>query len=171
MCSSDLEQLQEVPLFARHQQQTLATFPHLMRDDEALHGRRLLYETIRRMLSEQVFDVIGATQAALDQHAPQSADEARRCPPLLQFSPEMENASQTLKTFLLRNLYRHPQVMQTTDWARQVVRELFEAYVSRPEEMPRAFAQRHNLPRAVADYVSGMTDRFATREHARLVGA
>ena len=83
----------------------------------------------------------------------------------------MENASQTLKTFLLRNLYRHPQVMQTTDWARQVVRELFEAYVSRPEEMPRAFAQRHNLPRAVADYVSGMTDRFATREHARLVGA
>lgn len=166
-----LDQLQEVPLFARHQQQTLAAFPHLMRDDEALHGRRLLYETIRRMLSEQVFDVIDATQAALVQHAPQSADDARRCPPLLQFSPEMENASQTLKTFLLRNLYRHPQVMQTTDWARQVVRELFEAYVSHPEEMPRAFAQRHNLPRAVADYVSGMTDRFATREHARLVGA
>lgn len=83
----------------------------------------------------------------------------------------MEDASQTLKTFLLRNLYRHPQVMQTTDWARQVVRELFEAYVAHPQEMPRAFAQRHNLPRAVADYVSGMTDRFATREHARLVVA
>jgi dGTPase len=129
----------------------------------------LLYETIRRMLSEQVFDVISATQSALKQHAPQSADQARLCPPLLQFSAEMEAASQTLKTFLLRNLYRHPQVMQTTDWARQVVHELFAAYVSRPQEMPRAFAQRHNLPRAVADYVSGMTDRFATREHARLV--
>jgi len=118
-----------------------------------------------------VFDVIRATQIALQLHAPQNADEARACPPLLQFSAEMENASQTLKTFLLRNLYRHPQVMQTTDWARQVVHELFEAYVSRPQEMPRAFAQRHNLPRAVADYVSGMTDRFATREHARLVVA
>ena len=165
-----LEQLQDVPLFARHQQQTLEAFPHLSSDDEAVNGRRLLYETIRRMLSEQVFDVIRATQAALQQHAPHSADEARLCPPLLQFSAEMENASQTLKTFLLRNLYRHPQVMQTTDWARQVVRELFEAYIAQPQEMPRAFAQRHSLPRAVADYLSGMTDRFATREHARLVG-
>jgi dGTPase len=164
-----LEQLQEVPLFAKHQQQTLEAFPHLASADEVVHGRRLLYETIRRMLSEQVFDVISATQTALQQHAPQSADEARLCLPLLQFSPEMEDASQTLKTFLLRNLYRHPQVMQTTDWARQVVNELFEAYLTRPQEMPSAFAQRHNLPRAVADYVSGMTDRFATREHARLV--
>ena len=164
-----LELLQEVPLFAQHQQQTLEAFPHLASADEVVHGRRLLYETIRRMLSEQVFDVISATQTALQQHAPQSADEARLCLPLLQFSAEMEDASQTLKTFLLRNLYRHPQVMQTTDWARQVVNELFEAYLTRPQEMPSAFAQRHNLPRAVADYVSGMTDRFATREHARLV--
>ena len=164
-----LEQLQDVPLFARHQQQTLAAFPHLASADEFMHGRRLLYETIRRMLSEQVFDVISATQVALKQHAPKSSDEARLCPPMLQFSQEMEAASQTLKTFLLRNLYRHPQVMQTTDWARQVVNELFEAYLTRPQEMPLAFSQRHNLPRAVADYVSGMTDRFATREHARLV--
>jgi dGTPase len=164
-----LEQLQDVPLFARHQQQTLAAFPHLASADEVMHGRRLLYETIRRMLSEQVFDVISATQVALKQHAPKSSDEARLCPPMLQFSQEMEAASQTLKTFLLRNLYRHPQVMQTTDWARQVVNELFEAYLTRPQEMPLAFSQRHNLPRAVADYVSGMTDRFATREHARLV--
>ena len=164
-----LEQLQDVPLFAKHQQQTLATFPHLASADEVMHGRRLLYETIRRMLSEQVFDVISATQVALKQHAPKSSDEARLCPPMLQFSQEMEAASQTLKTFLLRNLYRHPQVMQTTDWARQVVNELFEAYLTRPQEMPLAFSQRHNLPRAVADYVSGMTDRFATREHARLV--
>ncbi len=164
-----LEQLQDVPLFAKHQQQTLATFPHLASADEVMHGRRLLYETIRRMLSEQVFDVISATQVALKQHAPKSSDEGRLCPPMLQFSQEMEAASQTLKTFLLRNLYRHPQVMQTTDWARQVVNELFEAYLTRPQEMPRAFSQRHNMPRAVADYVSGMTDRFATREHARLV--
>jgi dGTPase len=58
--------------------------------------------------------------------------------------------------------------MQTTDWAREVVRELFVAYLAKPEEMPAAYAQRHDLPRAVADYLSGMTDRFATREHARL---
>jgi dGTPase len=81
-----LEQLQDVPLFARHQQQTLEAFPHLASADEVVHGRRLLYETIRRMLSEQVFDVIRATQIALQLHVPQNADEARACPPLLQFS-------------------------------------------------------------------------------------
>jgi len=163
-----MDQLQDVPLFARHHQQTLESFPHLATADEALYGRRLLYETIRRMLSEQVFDVIRATECELQKHRPSSADAARACPPLLQFSQEMEAASQVLKTFLLKNLYRHPQVMQTTDWARQVVHDLFEAYLASPQEMPRAFAQRRNLPRAVADYVSGMTDRLATREHARL---
>jgi len=58
--------------------------------------------------------------------------------------------------------------MQTTDWAREVVRELFAAYLAKPQEMPPAYAHRSDLPRAVADYLSGMTDRFATREHARL---
>ena len=160
------EQLLGVELFAYYHQQALGEHPAL-----AQKPRRLLYETIRRMLSDQVYDVIDTTREAVARAGVQSADEARLCPPLLQFSAEMEDASQTLKTFLLRNLYRHPQVMQTTDWARQVVRELFEAYIAQPQEMPRAFAQRHSLPRAVADYVSGMTDRFATREHARLVVA
>jgi dGTPase len=58
--------------------------------------------------------------------------------------------------------------MQTTDWARGVVRELFAAYLAKPHEMPAAHAQRPDVPRAVADYLSGMTDRFATREHTRL---
>lgn len=94
-----LEQLQEVPLFARHQQQTLEAFPHLSADDEAVHGRRLLYETIRRMLSEQVFDVIRATQAALKQHAPQSADEARLCPPLLNLAQRWKTHRRRSKPF------------------------------------------------------------------------
>jgi len=162
------EQLQDVPLFARHQQHILEAFPHLALDDEAVNGRRLLYETIRRMLSEQVFDVIRATQAALQQHAPASADEARQCPALVQFSAAMYEESKALKSFLFRNLYRHPQVMETTDWARGVVRDLFAVYLAKPQEMPVAYAQRSDVPRAVADYLSGMTDRFATREHARL---
>jgi dGTPase len=157
-----LEQMQEVSLFARYGEQTLAEYP-------ALQGRRLLYETIRRMLSDQVYDVVAATQSALAQHAPASADAARACPALVQFSADMRAQSQALKSFLFRNLYRHPQVMQTTEWARQVVSDLFHAYLAKPHEMPAAYAQRADVPRAVADYLSGMTDRFATREHGRLM--
>jgi dGTPase len=156
-----LAQLQDVSLFARYHAQTLSEHPQLQ-------GRRVLFETIRRMLSDQVYDVIHTTRAALAQHAPHSVEDVRQCPPLVQFSAAMFEESKALKSFLFHNLYRHPQVMQTTDWAREVVRELFAAYLAKPEEMPVAYAQRHDLPRAVADYLSGMTDRFATREHARL---
>jgi len=156
-----LEHMQDVPLFARYHAQTLTEHPQLQ-------GRRVLYETIRRMLSDQVYDVINATREALERHAPHNAEAARQCPPLVQFSAAMYDESKALKSFLFRNLYRHPQVMQTTDWAREVVRELFAAYLNQPHEMPAAYAQGRDLPRAVADYLSGMTDRFATREHARL---
>ncbi len=156
-----LEQMQDVSLFARYHAQTLAEHPQLQ-------GRRVLYETIRRMLSDQVYDVINATRAALQQHAPASADEARQCPPLVKFSAAMYEESKALKSFLFRNLYRHPQVMQTTDGARAMVQALFAVYLHKPQEMPAAYAQRSDVPRAVADYLSGMTDRFATREHARL---
>ena len=156
-----LEQMQDVSLFARYHAQTLAEHPQLQ-------GRRVLYETIRRMLSDQVYDVIHATRTALAQHAPASADAARQGPSLVQFSTAMYEESKVLKSFLFRNLYRHPQVMTTTDWARDVVRALFSIYLNKPDEMPTAYAQQHDVPRAVADYLSGMTDRFATREHARL---
>ena len=159
-----LEQMQDVSLFARYHAQTLADYPQLQ-------GRRVLYETIRRMLSDQVYDVINATRMALQQHAPTNADEARQCPALLQFSAEMHEESKALKSFLFRNLYRHPQVMQTTDGARAVVKDLFDVYLAKPQEMPAAYAQRSDVPRAVADYLSGMTDRFATREHARLTAS
>ena len=158
-----LAQLQDVPLFDNYRQQVQAEF-------KSLAGRRLLYEAIRRMLSDQVYDVLRSTQAAIHLHAPASVAEVRLLPPLVQFSPDMKAQSTALKTFLLHQLYRHPQVLQTTEWAKQVVRELFEAYVAQPQAMPESHAQRTDVPRAVADYIAGMTDRFASREHARLTG-
>ena len=130
----------------------------------------MLYETIRRMLSAQVYDVIDATQAAIDAAAPTDADAARGAGPLVLFSGAMRAQSVELKRFLFANLYRHPQVMQTTGQAQTVVRELFDAYVAHPSEMPESFACRPDAPRAVADYIAGMTDRFAMREHERLTG-
>src|SRR5450830_779788 len=162
-----LAQLQAVPLFERFRQQTLAEFPALA---EPGAGRRLLYEAIRRMLSQQVYDVIDATRSALAHSAPSSVDEVRHLPPLLGFSPAMRAESTQLKQFLFKNLYRHPSVMETTGRARQVVRELFDIYLARPAEMRERFARRSDVPRAVADFIAGMTDRFALREHERLTG-
>ena len=158
-----LEQLSEVPLFDDFRVATLAEFPQLQ-------GRRLLYEAIRRMLSAQVYDVIDATGEALAAAAPADAQEARAAVPLVKFSGAMAARSIALKRFLLHNLYRHPQVMTTTGQAKQVVRELFAAYLDDPRQMPADFAGRPDVARGVADYIAGMTDRFAAREHERLTG-
>ncbi|CAN7258260.1 deoxyguanosinetriphosphate triphosphohydrolase [Variovorax paradoxus] len=159
----NVEQLGEVELFERYRREALAEYPQL-------EGRRVLYETIRRMLSAQVYDVIDATRAALETAKPADADGVRKAPPLVAFSETMQAQSNELKAFLFRNLYRHPQVRQTTDQAQQVVRELFEAYLARGAEMPVSYADRRDQHRAVADYIAGMTDRFAMREHERLTG-
>lgn len=158
-----LEQLAGVPLFEDFRAEAVREYP-------GLQGRRVLYEAIRRMLSAQVYDVIDATRAALDASAPANADAARRCVPIVAFSDAMARESSALKTFLLHNLYRHPQVLATTGAAREVVRELFDAYLAQPGQMPPDFGARPDIPRAVADYIAGMTDRFAAREHERLTG-
>ncbi|RYF70947.1 MAG: deoxyguanosinetriphosphate triphosphohydrolase [Comamonadaceae bacterium] len=158
-----IEDLAEVGLFERYRVDTLAEHPQLQ-------GRRVLYEAIRRMLSAQVYDVIDATRAALDAAALPDTDAARRAGPMVLFSAQMRSESTALKQFLFRNLYRHPQVMQTTEQAQQVVRELFAAYLDAPLQMAESFADRHDRERAVADYIAGMTDRFAMREHERLTG-
>jgi dGTPase len=173
-----LEQLQALDLFEDFRRQALAEFDHLQ---QAGQGRRLLYETIRRMLSAQVYDVIHTSNAALQEVAPADADAARQCAPLVRFSASMQQASQALKRFLFQALYRHPQVMHTTAQAQQVVRDLFAIYRQQPHEMPAGFLARQtaasaeNDPaqgaeRRVADYIAGMTDRFALREHERLTG-
>jgi dGTPase len=158
-----IERVSEVALFDRYRREALAEYPQLQ-------GRRVLYEAIRRMLSAQVYDVIDATRAALEAAAPADADGARRAGPLVLFGETMRAQSVELKQFLFRNLYRHPRVTQTTDRAQQVVRELFAAYLAHTEEMPASYAQRADRQRAVADYIAGMTDRFAMREHERLTG-
>jgi dGTPase len=162
-----LSQMDDVPLFAHYKSITLQLHPGLA---DAAKARRLLYETIRRMLSDQVYDVIDTTRAKLQQHRPQSADEARLAGPMVAFGAQMAEQVKVMKSFLFKHLYRHPQVMDTTSHAQVVVQELFDAYLSAPHEMSSDFAAREETPRAVADYIAGMTDRFAAKEHERLTG-
>jgi len=160
-----LDQMQEVPLFDRYRLQALAEHPQLK--DKP---RRWLYESTRRMLSEQVYDVIDTTRATIAAAGVQTAHEARLAGPLLRFSDDMKTRSAELKKFLFASLYRHPQVTQIMGQAKQAVRELFDAYLAQPHEMRAEFAAREDRHRAVADYIAGMTDRFALREHERLTG-
>ncbi len=163
----DMSQLDAVALFAHHRETALLQYPSL-----ASQARRLLAEILRRMVSAQVQDLIDATQGQLAVHTPDSADAVRMCPPLVGFKTSMREQCTQLKRFLFASLYRHEQVAQTTERARHVVRVLFSAYIAAPGEMPReqaaAFAERGH--RVVADYIAGMTDRFAAREYERLSG-
>jgi len=176
----DMDQLDAVELFRNFRREALQHHPQLK-------GRRLLFETIRRMLSAQVYDVMDATRAALESAAPPDLDAACQLPALVCFSDKMALQSTALKRFLHANLYRHPQVMQTTQAAKQVVRDLFDAYMKDPAQMPQAHSDRFDgvggvaetawsqtpgtkPERAVADYIAGMTDRFASKEHLRLTG-
>lgn len=174
----DIAQLEGVALFKRFLRQTLVRHPHLR---DSVQDRRLLYETIRQMLSAQVYDVIDTTRALLDDAVPDSVGAVRGLGPLLRFGDEMRTQSLALKQFLLGNLYRHPQVMNTTEQAKRIVRELFATYMDAPDEMQPGFAARSvaeqappdassGTARVVADYIAGMTDRFAVREHERLTG-
>jgi len=166
-------QVQAVPLVGEFAAQALAAHPAL---GEAHNARRWLYETIRLMLSHQVYDLIAATQSALAAHHPDSVDAVRICPELVVFSPDMSAGNQSLKAFLMTALYRHPQVIDTMERAKQVVRELFVAYLDDPKAMQTGSVIRPvgvaepDTPRAIADYIAGMTDRFAAREHERLTG-
>ena len=175
-----LAQLQSVELFRHHSQQALQQHP-------TLQGRRLLFETIRLMLSAQVYDVMQATSRALDDAKPQDVTAVRQHTALVGFTPAMAAQSAAMKSFLFHNLYRHPQVLDKTQAAQQVVRDLFAAYMADPAQMPPSYHQVNQAnserldadsnhfanakpERVVADYIAGMTDRFAAKEHERLSG-
>jgi len=173
----NLDQLDAVELFSHFRREALRHHPQL-------RDRRLLFDTIRRMLSAQVYDVMDATRAALANAAPPDLQAVCQLPALVCFSNDMAMQSTALKRFLHANLYRHPQVVQTTQAAQQVVRDLFDTYMNDPAQMPRAHSDRFDgldaspsmnkyvkPERVVADYIAGMTDRFATKEHVRLTGS
>jgi dGTPase len=167
-----LEQVREVPLFARFCDEALREQPQL---GAAANRKRWLYEAIRRMLSAQVYDVIEATRAAIMAHQVRDLAGVRAAAPLVVFSAAMVEEARVLKAFLLRALYRHPNVVEKMDAARAVVSGLFALYIESPDQMAAPGAALDSkadagLQRRVADYVAGMTDRFALREHERLTG-
>jgi dGTPase len=150
-------------IFAVHHDQVLRRYPDV-------EPRRLVSEVIRSMINTLVLDLTHTTQARILALAPQSVDELRAGPPVAAFSPTIQAQADALKQFLLRNLYRHSQVMRMMGKARRVVRELFQAFLDDPRLLADEYRRDDPVEqaRAIADYIAGMTDRYAIREHRAL---
>jgi dGTPase len=158
-----LRQLHAIPLFDRHARAVLVEYPHIPE-------RRLIHETVRRMINALVIDLGAETRRRLQDARPQSIDDVRAASALVAFSATTRGEADQLKSFLHDNLYRHYQVMRMTAKAKRIVRELFQAFFDEPRLLPVDHRQRADIdkPRAIADYVAGMTDRYAVKEHRRL---
>lgn len=167
-----IDELRGVAIFRRQYESVVAQYPQLP-------PRRLVHEVVRRMIDFLVNDLIATSQAALDAAAAPDAQAVRARPePLLRFSDEVRAEHLELKRWLREHLYRHYRVLRMTNKARKVVRELFEAMLDDVALMPtehqevagrlEAASGRAGRARAVADYIAGMTDRFAILEHRRL---
>lgn len=140
-----------------------------------LESNRVAHEAVRRMIDRMVSDLLAETRRRIDRHRPADADAVRRLrEPLVSFSDEMQAHDRTLKAFLFERMYRHYKVNRTTAKAKRVVREMFGHFLEAPQTLPTEWQRliarpdAEPMPRIVADYVAGMTDRFAFEEHKRL---
>jgi dGTPase len=140
-----------------------------------LERSRLIHEAVRKLISLMVGDLLAETRRRLAEARPQSADDVRRMGrPVVAFSEEMQSHDRALKAFLFKRMYRHYKVNRMTAKAKRVVRELFAQFLQEPDGLPPEWQARTNGPnsartaRVVADYIAGMTDNYALREHGRL---
>lgn len=162
-----IHDLAEVHLFDGCMRAAIEDFPAL---GHRIQCRRLMYETLRRLIGRLVHDVIDQTRANLGQSRPLDVDAVRQLPEQVSLSPPMRHQLAELKQFLFGALYRHPKVVATTRSAQQVVTDLFSIFCLQPNLLPDDWNRTIDMHRDVADYVAGMTDRFALGEHERLTG-
>ncbi len=167
-----VEQLTEVGLFEEHHREVMKRYPELT-------GRRVCHEVNRRMINHLVVDLVEASRRRLAEQAPADVAAVRACSgPLIGFSEGVREKNLQLKRFLRRNVYRHYRVHRMTAKAKRIVRALFEAFMADPLLLPEETQEgvrqyerqsgERGKARAVADYVAGMTDRFAIAEYERL---
>jgi dGTPase len=160
-----IEQFDSVGLFARHAAEARSEFP-------GIGERRLVHETVRRMIGALVTDLIRESAHRLEAARVATLDDVHRTPALIGFTAAMSDENSSLKRFLLDNLYRHPRVAAMTDRAKSIIRELFAGFAAKPSLLPPQYHALAEIDRArtIADYIAGMTDRYAIKEHGRLMG-
>ena len=166
-----LEQLEDISLFAGQYNEVKRRYPDIA-------PRRAIYETVRRMINHVVTDLIENSRRLIGESGVQRIEEVRRhSRTLIAYTPEVSEKTRELKRFLRQNLYAHERVSRMMSEAVSIVRELFEAFVREPGLLPPQYREKLSgqqqtgeRARIVADYIAGMTDRYAMREHERLFG-
>lgn len=164
-----LEQLKPIALFAGQYEEVLQRYPDIP-------SRRAIYETIRRMINQVVTDLIENSRSRIAQSGVKDIDAVRRHPEaLIAYTPEVAEKSRELKRFLRQNLYAHERVTRMMGEAVKIVRQLFEAFMREPGVLPSQYQDKlrqqneaGERARIIADYIAGMTDRYAVREYDRL---
>jgi dGTPase len=162
------EDLAEVPLVGPVFREVLDAYP-------GLEQSRLIYEAVRRLIDRMVNDCLAETRSRLAAARPESVEALRALPaPVVAISQEMRQNDRALKAFLFECMYRHRRVNRMTARARKVVAELFERYLVDPGLLPKEWRGQVEgttalaKARVVADYIAGMTDRFALEAHHSL---
>lgn len=160
-----IDELLEIGFFARHAEEVRAEFP-------GLGERRMVHEIIRRMIGTLVGDLLAESARHIRSSAVVTLDDVRHAPTLIGFTPGIKAENANLKRFLLQKLYRHPRVVAMTERAARIVRDLFAGFMADPGRLPAQYRTLAEADRArtIADYIAGMTDRYAIREHGRLFG-
>jgi len=158
-----LEQLAEVNIFAEHLNHVQEKYP-------TLTSRRLVHETVRRMINALVVDLCAQSNASIAKAKPRSMEDIHNLPQLIGFSDAMHKQQAELKRFLRTKLYQHYRVNRMSAKAQHIIRELFAVFIQDTGLMPDEYQERASTDkaRAVADYIAGMTDRYAIREYRRL---
>lgn len=160
-----VKQLMDVGLFARFWKEVHLAMPDITE-------RRAIHETIRRMISALICDLTQTSMARIRDADPRSVDDVRDAEPLIAFSDVMASESGILKQFLFEHLYRHHQVNRMTSKARRIVRKLFSIFMEEPQllaqEYRSASRDEYEQARKIADYIAGMTDRYAMRQYRLL---
>jgi dGTPase len=175
----DLDDGLRAGFFKLEDLELLPLLSDLIKDVRAQHPmlstQRHSHEVIRRMISRMVADVLAVTKANITKHRINSVDNARYLDvPLVAFSDEMNLVNRSIKSYLMKHMYRHYKVNRMTSKARRVVQELFEFFINEPNCLPSVwYAQTdgknsQRTAEVIADFIAGMTDRFALEEHGRI---
>lgn len=161
----DEEGLRESKLFSHHYGEVRKKYPDL-------NGRRVVHEIVRRMINTLILDLVATTRANLGQAGVKSLGDVRNAAPLAGFSADMLEQQRELKRYLRTHLYQHYKVMRMTSKAARIIQSLFDAFIAEPRLLSPEHQQhvQRDGARAIADYIAGMTDRYAMREYRRLFG-
>jgi dGTPase len=161
----ELGELLELPLWAEAERRVRRRYA-------AISGDSLQRAVLHELIDWQVSELVECTAERLAADGVQSVADVRGSRrPLIEVSPELSQLKRELESFLFQRVYCHPQVLRLRERAQTMLRDMFTGYLARPELLPPRFTSRSEqvgLPRAVADYLAGMTDRFAQHEYQRL---